>query len=90
MNGFRKIFPTFLTHYATFLAKMAERKVVPFDEFYYQLKLMHPFQKHPVYNLYTFRYKKVRAPQAEHVFLLLQRVKILFPRYLIISCFIKK
>jgi hypothetical protein len=27
---------------------MAERKVVPFDEFYYQLKLMHLFQKHPV------------------------------------------
>jgi hypothetical protein len=29
---------------------MAERKVVPFDEFYYQLKLMHLFQKHPVYR----------------------------------------
>jgi hypothetical protein len=29
---------------------MAERKVVPFDEFYYQLKLMHLFQKHPVYS----------------------------------------
>jgi hypothetical protein len=29
---------------------MAERKVVPFDEFYYQLKLMHLFQKHPVCN----------------------------------------
>jgi hypothetical protein len=28
---------------------MAERKVVPFDEFYYQLKLMHLFQKHPVH-----------------------------------------
>jgi hypothetical protein len=27
---------------------MAERKVVPFDEFYYQLKLTHLFQKHPV------------------------------------------
>jgi hypothetical protein len=50
MNGFRKIFPIFLSHYATFFAKMAERKVVPFDEFYYQLKLMHPFQKHPVYK----------------------------------------
>jgi hypothetical protein len=49
MNGFRKIFPTFLSHYATFFAKMAERKVVPFDDFYYQLKLMHLFQKHPVY-----------------------------------------
>jgi hypothetical protein len=49
MNGFRKIFPSFLSHYATFFAKMAERKVVPFDEFYYQLKLMHLFQKHPVY-----------------------------------------
>jgi hypothetical protein len=24
---------------------MAERKVVPFDEFYYQLKLTHLFQK---------------------------------------------
>jgi hypothetical protein len=47
MNGFRKIFSTFLSHYATFLAKMAERKVIPFDEFYYQLKLMHLFQKHP-------------------------------------------
>jgi hypothetical protein len=48
MNGFRKIFPIFLSHYATFFAKMSERKVVPFDEFYYQLKLMHLFQKHPV------------------------------------------
>jgi hypothetical protein len=27
---------------------MAERKVVLFDEFYYQLKLTHLFQKHPV------------------------------------------
>jgi hypothetical protein len=27
---------------------MTERKVVPFDEFYYQLKLMYLFQKHPV------------------------------------------
>jgi hypothetical protein len=34
MNGFRKIFPTFLSHYATFFAKMAEKKVVPLDEFY--------------------------------------------------------
>jgi hypothetical protein len=51
MNGFRKIFPIFLSHYATFFAKMAERKVVPFDEFYYQLKLMHLFQKHPVYKV---------------------------------------
>jgi hypothetical protein len=49
MNGFRKIFPSFLSHYATFFAKMAERKVVPFDEFYYQLKLTHLFQKHPVH-----------------------------------------
>jgi hypothetical protein len=48
MNGFRKIFPIFLSHYATFFAKIAERKVVPFDEFYYQLKLMSLFQKHPV------------------------------------------
>jgi hypothetical protein len=53
MNGFRKIFPTFLSYYATFFAKMAERKVVPFDEFYYQLKLMHLFQKHPVYRVIT-------------------------------------
>jgi hypothetical protein len=51
MNGFSKIFPSFLSHYATFFAKMAERKVVPFDEFYCQLKLMHLFQKHPVKNL---------------------------------------
>jgi hypothetical protein len=48
MNGFRKMFPSFLSHYATFFAKMAERKLVPFDEF--QLKLMHLFQKHPVCN----------------------------------------
>jgi hypothetical protein len=27
---------------------MVHRKVVPFDEFYYELKLMHLFQKHPV------------------------------------------
>jgi hypothetical protein len=49
MTVFRKIFPTFLSHYAT---QMAERKVVPFDEFYYQLKLMHLFQKHPVYVIF--------------------------------------
>jgi hypothetical protein len=30
---------------------MVDRKVVPFDEFYYQLKLTHVFQKHPVYEL---------------------------------------
>jgi hypothetical protein len=48
MNGFGKMFPIFLSHYTTFFVKMAERKVVPFDEFYYQLKLMHLFQKHPV------------------------------------------
>jgi hypothetical protein len=51
MNGFRKIFPSFLSHYATFFAKMAEIKVVPFDEFYYQLKLMHLFQKHLYFTL---------------------------------------
>jgi hypothetical protein len=28
---------------------MIDRKVVPFDEFYYQLKLMHLFLLHPVY-----------------------------------------
>jgi hypothetical protein len=50
MNGFRKIFPRFLSHYATSFAKLAKRKLVPFDEFYYQLKLMHLFQKHPVYK----------------------------------------
>jgi hypothetical protein len=48
MNGFRKIFPTFLSHYTPFFAKMAERKFVSFDEFYYQLKLMHLFLLHPV------------------------------------------
>jgi hypothetical protein len=31
---------------------MAERKVVPFDEFYYQLGLVHLFQKHPVYVIF--------------------------------------
>jgi hypothetical protein len=30
---------------------MVDRKVVPFDEFYYQLKLTHVFQKHPVYRV---------------------------------------
>jgi hypothetical protein len=30
---------------------MVDRKVVPFDEFYYQLKLMYLFQKHPVYKI---------------------------------------
>jgi hypothetical protein len=29
---------------------MVDRKVVPFDEFCYQLKLMHLFQKHPVFD----------------------------------------
>jgi hypothetical protein len=33
---------------------MVNRKVVPFDEFYYQLKLMHLFQKHPVYYTVLF------------------------------------
>jgi hypothetical protein len=27
---------------------MVDRKVVPLDEFYYQLKLTYVFQKHPV------------------------------------------
>jgi hypothetical protein len=49
-----KSFLFFLSHYATFFAKMAERKAVPFDEFYYQLKLMYLFQKHPVYR-YRFK-----------------------------------
>jgi hypothetical protein len=31
---------------------MVDRKVVPFDEFYYQLKLMHLLQKHSVYVFY--------------------------------------
>jgi hypothetical protein len=39
MNGFKKIFPIFLSHYATFFAKMAERKVVPFDEFLLPVKI---------------------------------------------------
>jgi hypothetical protein len=30
---------------------MVDRKVVPFNEFYYQLKLTHVFQKHPVHIL---------------------------------------
>jgi hypothetical protein len=33
---------------------MVDRKVVPFDEFYYQLKLMYLFQKHPVFNKFKF------------------------------------
>jgi hypothetical protein len=33
---------------------MAERKVVPFDEFYYQLKLMYLLQKQPVCNRSTY------------------------------------
>jgi hypothetical protein len=28
---------------------MADRKVAPLDEFHHQSRLMHPFQKHPVY-----------------------------------------
>jgi hypothetical protein len=56
MNGFRKIFPIFLSHYATFFAKMAERKVVTFNEFYYQLKLMYFFLLHPVYYYFAMRF----------------------------------
>jgi Leu/Phe-tRNA-protein transferase len=56
MNGFKKIFPIFLSHYATFFAKMAEKKVIPLDEFHYQSKLMYPSQKHPVYNIPRDRY----------------------------------
>jgi hypothetical protein len=32
---------------------MVDRKVVPFYEFYYQLKLTHVFQKHPVFEQLT-------------------------------------
>jgi hypothetical protein len=35
---------------------MVDRKVVPFDQFYYQLKLMYLFQKHSVFgnnNIYV-------------------------------------
>jgi hypothetical protein len=56
MNGFKKIFPIFLSHYATFFAKMAEKKVTPPDEFHYQSKPMYLFQKHPVYNIPRDRY----------------------------------
>jgi hypothetical protein len=34
---------------------MVNRKVVLFDEFYYQLKLMYLFQKHPVCDIYRSR-----------------------------------
>jgi hypothetical protein len=54
MNGFRKIFPSFLSHYATFFAKMAERKVVPFDEFYYELKFI--LETYFRNILYVFKY----------------------------------
>jgi Leu/Phe-tRNA-protein transferase len=56
MNGFRKIFPIFLSHYATFFAKMAEKKVVPPDELHHQSKSMYLLQKHPVYNIPRDRY----------------------------------
>jgi hypothetical protein len=56
MNFFRKIFPIFSSHYATFFAKMAEKNVIPFDEFPYQSKPMYSLQKHPVYNIPRDRY----------------------------------
>jgi hypothetical protein len=58
MNGFRIIFPSFLSHYATCFAKMAAREVVSFDEFYYQFKLTHLFQKHPVYIFFGIEFFK--------------------------------
>jgi hypothetical protein len=43
---------TFFTAVVIFLIFMYttcnREKIVPFDEFYYQLKLMYLFQKHPV------------------------------------------
>jgi hypothetical protein len=37
-----------LSHYTAFFARMAGRGVVPFDESYCQLELMHLFLLHPV------------------------------------------
>jgi hypothetical protein len=42
---------------------MVDRKVVSFDEFCYQLKLMHLFQKHPVYRVS----QNSRILNSEHV-----------------------
>jgi hypothetical protein len=42
---------------------MVDRKVVPFDEFYYQLKLMHLFQKH----LYKYRNQPIREISDEDI-----------------------
>jgi hypothetical protein len=54
---------------------MVDRKVVPLDEFYYQLKLTHVFQKHPVYELsdscFTISYKHKIYPFQKTRFLLL-------------------
>jgi hypothetical protein len=49
---------------------MVDTKVVPFDEFYYQLKLMHLFQKHPVYSvIYHFPgYIPIPGNEHEHIF----------------------
>jgi Leu/Phe-tRNA-protein transferase len=55
MNGFRKIFPIFLSHYATLFAKMAERRVVPLDELHHQSKPMHSLQKHPVFIIFIIQ-----------------------------------
>jgi hypothetical protein len=39
---------------------MAERKIVPFDEFYYQLKLMHLFLLHPVFSIDINKWREGR------------------------------
>jgi hypothetical protein len=40
----------FFLELTSFFGKMVDRKVIPFDEFYYQLKLMYLFLLHVVYS----------------------------------------
>jgi hypothetical protein len=49
---------------------MVDRKVVPFDEFYYQLKLMHLFQKHPVLKDFSFVTGKIYLRNHRELFVI--------------------
>jgi hypothetical protein len=66
-----------------------ERKVVPFDEFCYQLRLVRLFQKHPVFLMDLFRPSKkiVRDDDLMYSAIVLHSVSDLLPQLALINLY---
>jgi hypothetical protein len=69
---------------------MVDRKVVPFDEFYYQLKLTHVFQKHPLYRMSTSHYRTAVSTTVKFSFVRFKMMKLIFfPQFLDVGLSLK-